>query len=144
MGIVKNLLDRMFPPTMETKIEELELDFLKKQKEMSRKLIQEQEAYQQEIMKLQNKVTEYRAKCNKEIEKLAIKCAEDTKNLEHNYHQTQEDLGIEIAEKRAELKNLVDNIEAFKLREESKDKEIERLNGIIESLIKNSNNCCCE
>ncbi len=46
MGIVKNLLDRMFPPTMETKIESLELDFLKKQKEMSRKLIQEQEAYQ--------------------------------------------------------------------------------------------------
>lgn len=32
MGIVKNLLERMFPLTMETKIEELELDFLKKEK----------------------------------------------------------------------------------------------------------------
>ncbi len=137
MGIVKNLLDRMFPPTMETKIESLELDFLKKQKEMSRKLIQEQEAYQQEFMRLQNKVTEYRSKCNKEIEELAICCAQDTKNLEHKYHQTQEDLGIEIAERRAELKNLVDNIEAFKLREESKEKEIERLNGIINNLIEN-------
>ena len=116
MGLVRDLLDRMFPPTMETKIEGLELDFLKKKKEMSRKLIQEQEAYQQEFMRLQNKVSEYRSKCNKEIQELALECAEDTKELEHDYHQRQEELGIEIAKKESYLQSLHDSIESFEIR----------------------------
>ncbi len=88
-------------------------------------------------MRLQNKVTEYRAKCNKEIQELAIKCAEDTKKLEHNYHKKQEDLGIEIAKQEARLETVKKDEETYNRLLEEKNDEIERLSEIINNLIEN-------
>lgn len=66
----------------------------------------------------------------KQIEEIALKCAADKGNYEHEYHHGMEVLKIEIASLEARKETLANDVTTYKQWLEQKDKEIERLNNL--------------
>jgi len=91
---------------------------------------------------LDKELVEYKTAHMPELNGLAKKCAEQIGEYEHEFHSTKEARGIEIAklEAKAESLKLVisareEVVAADTNLYESQKKEIERLTGIISSLI---------
>ena len=81
--------------------------FFKKYTKRKEILSRELEIYKQEqLIKIERELEDYRINTNKQIHYLAIKCAEDRKNQEHDYHHGLELLGIDIARLEAKKDNL--------------------------------------
>lgn len=99
----------------------------------------EVELYRREKMQMVNaEIENEKIKRLKEIANLEIQCHQEMAEYEHEYHSTKEERGIELAKIEAKLEamnsiepTLVDIIE-------NKDKEIERLVMIINSLTGNT------
>lgn len=87
------------------------------------------------------KIDQELADRRKEIEELAIKCADDTKGYEHTFHQNKENLKAEIAKLEAKRDHLKELTESDKIAYEriikDKDKEIERLNNVLIKIVEN-------
>lgn len=109
---------------------------IKKEKEL---IDRELEIYrQEETLKTNKSIEDYRELKNREIENLAKRCADELGQYEHTYHYAKETKGIEIAKLESRIQGLG---EVIKAREEvaaadnnllkSKDAEIKRLTDII-------------
>ncbi|MEO9257878.1 MAG: hypothetical protein ABI207_05820 [Crocinitomicaceae bacterium] len=96
---------------------------------------------QQKVDALNREVFDFKARKSKEIEEIALACAKQTGEYEHTFHSTKEKLGIELAKLEAKKEALTDTISIEKLyferMLEDKNKEIERLNAMVSSLIQN-------
>jgi hypothetical protein len=113
-----------------TKINQAKKDLLEKELELWVK---------EEKYKVRVAVEAARNERDKELQVLAISCANDTKDYEHTFHQARETLGIEIAKleaKRDTLKEIANQDKiTYNTIVDGKNEEIERLTNIIESLI---------
>lgn len=93
-------------------------------------------------LEIDQELANYRKNTYQEIHDLRVQCANDTKNLEHKYHSNQEELGVAIAKLEAKKESLEEINKAGKVNYEKmlddKDKEIDRLNEIINKLIDKS------
>lgn len=98
---------------------------------------------QQKMLEIDNELLNYKTKVRAEIEKLALQCAEQKGQYEHDFHYQKELKGIELAKLEASIatkKDLLAKEIALKTT------EIERLNKIVESLISQMSNikkCDC-
>lgn len=111
---------------------------IKKEKELINK---ELELYRREnLLKISEEIEAQRQERIKEVQDLAVRCADDTKKLEHQYHYNQETLGIEIAKLEAKKEYLQEVMATDKVAFEriikDKDEEINRLNAIILEMVK--------
>ena len=83
-------------------------------------------------------IQEYSKERKREIELLAIACAEDTAKYEHTFHHSKEEKGIELARLDslivARKETAENDAQTFKLVLDSKDAEIKRLDLIIKNL----------
>ena len=90
------------------------------------------EKYQQ----LNEDIENEKLKRLKEIAELEIACHRQLAQYEHAFHQTKENLGIELAKMEAKVEYLKDNNEAYQAILASKENEINRLVSVINSLTK--------
>jgi hypothetical protein len=90
------------------------------------------EKYQQ----LNGDIENEKLKRLKEITELEIACHRQLAQYEHTFHQTKENLGIELAKLEAKVEYLKDNNEAYQAILASKENEINRLVSVINSLTK--------
>lgn len=88
---------------------------------------------------LDKEVHEYKVSCDKKIHKLSVKCADDTANLEHNFHSRQEELQSEIKGLEAKKEIMLNEVTTYKFLLKEKDNEIDRLNNLCQELIKKQN-----
>ena len=95
----------------------------------------EVELYRREKMQMVNaEIENEKIKRLKEIANLEIQCHKEMAEYEHEYHSTKEERGIELAKIEAKIEAM-NNIEPTSVYIiENKDKEIERLVKIINSL----------
>jgi hypothetical protein len=91
------------------------------------------------IIKIEEEVAAQRKDLIKKLEELAIQCANQTKDYEHNFHQTRETLGIELAKLEAKKETFEaiwkNDTETYQEWLKIKDEEIERLTKIIDTLL---------
>lgn len=113
----------------------------KKKKLIDREL----EVYKAErLVAINKQIEDYRSQRQTEVSELGKQCHEQIAQYEHEFHSTKEARGIELAKLQAKIEALNEVVQA---RNEviqadnnllkSKDAEIERLNNIVELLIKN-------
>lgn len=113
--------------------------FLRRKKLIDREI----EVYKAEKMLAVNKqIEDYRIQRQTEVSELGKQCHEQIAQYEHEFHSTKEARGIELAKLQSKIDALEQVVQA---RNEviqadnnlvrSKDKEIERLNTIIELFI---------
>jgi hypothetical protein len=74
----------------------------------------------------------------KQIEELAIKCADDTAKNEHEFHSKQQGLGIELAKLEALKETMQNDVTTYKKLLAEKDLEIVRLHNLVNKLIDKS------
>jgi hypothetical protein len=97
----------------------------------------ELELYRKEkYQKLNEDIENEKLKRLKEIAELEIACHRQLAQYEHAFHQTKENLGIELAKLEAKVEYLKDNNEAYQAILASKENEINRLVSVINSLTK--------
>ena len=72
----------------------------------------------------------------KEIAELEIACHRQLAQYEHAFHQTKENLGIELAKLEAKVEYLRENNEAYSTIVANKENEINRLVSVINALTK--------
>jgi hypothetical protein len=84
-------------------------------------------------------VQNYRESSFKEIENLALACARDKGNYEHEYHHSIEILKVDIAKLEALKETMKNDITNYEKCLNEKDKEIERLQSICIELAKSKN-----
>ena len=82
--------------------------------------------YKRRKLEIDIEIESYRQKLMKEIETLALKCAEDKGNYEHEYHQAMEILKTEIAKLEALKEIMKQDVTTYKKLLEEKNKEIAR------------------
>jgi hypothetical protein len=77
-------------------------------------------------------------KLNRELEVVEVEkaCHRQLAQHEHTFHQTKEDLGIELAKLEAKVEYLRENNEAYSVIVANKDIEINRLVSVINALTK--------
>ena len=77
-------------------------------------------------------------KLNRELEVVEVEkaCHRQLAQYEHTFHQTKEDMGIELAKLEAKVEYLKDNNEAYQSILANKENEINRLVSVINSLTK--------
>lgn len=92
--------------------------------------------YEDQKRKVDAEIFNYRHKLMKEVEELALRCAEDKGRYEHDYHHTMENLRVDIAKLEAKKSELDNDRVTYEEWLKMKNSEIARLSGIIESLIK--------
>jgi len=102
----------------------------------------ELELYKREKqLEIDKELADYKKSTYQEVQDLAVNCANDTKNLEHEYHYNQEQLGKDIAKLEAKKEYLEELVNTDKVAYErilkDKDAEIDKLNKIIHKLIEN-------
>ena len=97
----------------------------------------------EELLKVQQEVEHYRKGRNEEILAMGKACHAELAEYEHYYHSSKEEKGIEIAKLEAKSKSLKQVLDSKKNADqktqdliESQNGEIERLNNIIELIIK--------
>ena len=88
------------------------------------------------LLEIDEEVNNYRKDAQKAMHELAIQCAKDTKAYEHEYHSKREVLNVEIAKLEVLKETMEKGITSYKIQLDGKDKEIERLNNIVEQLIR--------
>lgn len=111
----------------QTELKDLEIE--------KNRIDREIELYRREKMQMVNAdIENQKIKRLKEIANLEIQCHKEMAEYEHEYHSTKEERGIELAKIEAKLEAM-NNIEPTLVDIiENKDKEIERLVTIINSL----------
>ena len=111
----------------ETQIKDLEIE--------KNRIDREIELYRREKMQNVNiDIENHKIKRLKEVANLEIECHKQLADYEHEFHSTKEIKGIELAKIEAKLE-VLNNIEPTLVDIiENKDKEIERLVKIINSL----------
>lgn len=103
----------------------------------------EADLYKKEkFLEIDKQIEDYRAKRQTEMTNMALMCHEQLGTYEHDFHQTKETRGIELAKLEAKIEALR---EVIKAREETinadqhlhtaRKAEIDRLNAIILQLI---------
>ncbi|MEK6829612.1 MAG: hypothetical protein AABY15_05830 [Nanoarchaeota archaeon] len=113
---------------------------MRKQKEL---IDREIELYKKEkLFAVDKEVEDYRTKRQQEMTDMAKKCYEQLGEYEHEFHNTKEIRGIELAKLQSKCEALAETVKA---REEvvaadnnllkAKTAEIERLNNIIKLMI---------
>lgn len=115
-----------------------------KQKEL---IDREISIYKQERIHLANvEIEAHIARRKKEVVALEIECHKQIAEYEHNFHSEKETKGIEIAQLQAEKESLTEWIKVKKeahnadlLIIRAKDEEINRLNNIVQLMIKTPN-----
>ena len=90
----------------------------------------------EKYQKLTEDIENEKLKRLKEIAELEITCHRQLAQYEHTFHQTKENLGIELAKLEAKVEYLKDNNEAYQAILASKENEINRLVSVINSLTK--------
>jgi hypothetical protein len=90
----------------------------------------------EKYQKLNEDIENEKLKRLKEIAELEIACHRQLAQYEHTFHQTKENLGIELAKLEAKVEYLKDNNEAYQAILASKENEINRLVSVINSLTK--------
>jgi hypothetical protein len=90
----------------------------------------------EKYQKLNEDIENEKLKRLKEIAELEIACHRQLAQYEHAFHQTKENLGIELAKLEAKVEYLKDNNEAYQAILASKENEINRLVSVINSLTK--------
>lgn len=111
----------------QTELKDLEIE--------KNRIDREIELYRREKMQMVNAdIENQKIKRLKEIANLEIQCHKEMAEYEHEYHSTKEERGIELAKIEAKIEAM-NNIEPTSVYIiENKDKEIERLVTIINSL----------
>ena len=99
-------------------------------------------------LEIDKRVFAYEKQKQAEMNLLATKCASDTANYEHTFHYAKEVKGIELAKLDGQIEklkynaeltaqlNAAENVGLQKLLD-AKDKEIERLTKLVDTLSKN-------
>jgi len=97
----------------------------------------ELELYRREkYQKLNEEIEKSKLQRLKEIAELEVSCHRQLAQYEHTFHQTKENLGIELAKLEARVEHLRDNNEAYQTLLANKENEINRLVNVINSLTK--------
>lgn len=91
------------------------------------------------MLQVDIEVQKYRDSFNKEIQDLAMACAKDKGNYEHDYHSAKEKLGIELAKLEALKETHLNDITTYKMLLKEKDEEIKRVNALCLELAKANN-----
>ena len=78
-------------------------------------------------LKIDREIQNYRESISKEIESLALACAKDKGNYEHEYHKSIENLRVEIAKLEALKETMKNDVIIYERLLKEKDKEIERV-----------------
>ena len=86
------------------------------------------------MLEIDIEVQEYRNSFKKEIEDLALVCARDKGDYEHEFHSAKERLGIDIAKLEASKELLEKDKLVYKQLLEEKDKEIKRIHELCSIL----------
>tara|TARA_R110000772_G_scaffold17946_3_gene50092 strand:+ start:204109 stop:204477 length:369 start_codon:yes stop_codon:yes gene_type:complete len=108
---------------------------LKKEKEL---YVRELDIYKkEELLKIDKEVENYRQKRSTDMTNLAKLCHEQLGEFEHDFHNTKEEKGVELALLNAEVKNHEKFITLNASLLDNKDKEIKRLNDLLTLTLKN-------
>ena len=86
--------------------------------------------YKRKKLEIDIEVLKYRTKMNKEIQELALECAKQRGEYEHDWHSKQEQLNTEIAKIEASKESMTKEVENLKEIIKEKDADILRLNNI--------------
>lgn len=96
----------------------------------------------EKFLEVDKLIEDYRSKRNGEMTDMALKCHEQLGTYEHDFHQTKEVRGIELAKLEAKVEALngvvkarEETIKADQNLHEAQKEEINRLNKIIHELI---------
>lgn len=82
--------------------------------------------YARKKLEIDIEIEKYRNARMKEIQDLALKCADEKGEYEHTWHSSMEKLRIEIAKLEALKKTMANDVTCYKKLVEEKDKEIAR------------------
>ena len=125
-GIFKSISTRKYEADLE--IKEYKISLMSDVQEAKDKAAQK-------IRTLKINANLEKSKLNKEIEELAISCANDRAAYEHTYHSKMEELGISIAKQEARLEIVQNDENTYHRLISDKNSEIERLTNIVNSLL---------
>jgi hypothetical protein len=89
------------------------------------------------MLEVDKEVFEYRQKEIKAVEEIAIKCAKQLGEYEHQFHHTKEEKGIELAKLEALKEIMANDVTTYTKLLDEKNKEIERLNAICLKMAEN-------
>lgn len=110
--------------------------------EVQAQVINDLDKYRQEQMRLIDiEIAEEKHNRLLEVRKLAIRCADEIGEHEHNYHHTMELRGIELAKLEARIDALKEmegnDARCYKEIIKHKDNELEYLRKLIDKLVEN-------
>ena len=90
----------------------------------------------EQMLNIDEEIQKY--KLNREFEVVEVEkaCHRQLAQYEHTFHQTKENLGIELAKLEAKVEYLRENNEAYSTIVANKENEINRLVNVINSLTK--------
>jgi len=90
----------------------------------------------EQMLNIDEEIQKY--KLNRELEVVEVEkaCHRQLAQYEHTFHQTKENLGIELAKLEAKVEYLRENNEAYSTIVANKENEINRLVNVINSLTK--------
>lgn len=110
----------------------------KREKEL---LAKELEFYKQnEILKIDRELEDYRERTNEKIHNIAKLSQEQLADYEHEFHNTKEERGIVLAKLQAKIESHKEFFELNNKILEQKDAEIKRLTDIVNLLIQKQPN----
>jgi hypothetical protein len=89
------------------------------------------------MLEVDKEVFEYRSKLIKEVEEIAIKCARQLGEYEHEFHHTKEEKGIELAKLDALIEIRKNDEATYERLLKERNEEVVRLNTICLKLAEN-------
>lgn len=113
----------------------VELEVQKHRESLMIELRDEENDIRNQIRQMRDYADSERTRLNKEVEQLAISCAKDRADYEHEYHSRMEELGINIAKLEAREETLKNDEVTYLRMIDDRDKEILRQQEIINSLL---------